>query len=138
MGQMLEWARLGESADVTMAEEDKESEIMVIEISDSNVEEVTEGDVTKDEDGSQENRGAYEMFNDTIVVEDTIEIESSQEMSQEISRDDEETDGSEEESESEEEGRPKYFAGCPVHNHHTDTESMCPDDPPCVCLGEID
>ena len=31
----------------------------------------------------------------------------------------------------------KYFAGCPVHNHHTDNESMCPDDPPCMCLSEI-
>ena len=23
------------------------------------------------------------------------------------------------------------FPECPVHNHHTDNDSVCPDDPPC-------
>ena len=31
----------------------------------------------------------------------------------------------------------QYFPECPVHNHHTDNDSMCPDDPPCLCISEI-
>ena len=31
----------------------------------------------------------------------------------------------------------QYFPECPVHNHHTDNDSVCPDDPPCSCMSEI-
>ena len=31
----------------------------------------------------------------------------------------------------------QYFPECPVHNHHTDNDRVCPDDPPCSCMSEI-
>ena len=73
-----------------------------------------------------------------MVVRKTEEPTRCIDNSQDTSQDDEEPDSSEKESDSEEEGAKKYFAGCPVHDHHTDQESMCPDDPPCICLGDVD
>ena len=136
MGQMLDWVNQGESVDVTLAEEDEGSEIIEIYVTDGSVVEITEGDVMNK---SQESQGTYEMFDNTIVLEDTIVIDSSQEelVNVTMAEEDEENESSEEETGSDDEGIPKYFAGSPVHNHHTDTESMCPDDPPCVCLGEV-
>ena len=135
LGQMLDWINQGESVDVTLVEEDGESKIIVIDITDESVEEVMEGDVNMNE--SQESQENYEMFDYTIVLEDTVVIDSSQEMRREENREDKGNESSEEETDSEDEGEPKYFAGCPVHNHHTDMESICPNDPPCVCLGDI-
>ena len=136
MGQMLDWANQGEFVDVTLAEEDEGSEIIEIDVTDGSVVEITEGDVMNK---SQQSQGTYEMFDNTIVLEDTIVIDSSQEelVNVTMAEEDEENESSGEETGSDDEGIPKYFAGCPVHNHHTDTESMCPDDPPCVCLGEV-
>ena len=136
MGQMLDWVNQGESVDVTLAEEDEGSEIIEIYVTDGSVVEITEGDVMNK---SQESQGTYEMFDNTIVLEDTIVIDSSQEelVNVTMAEEDEENESSEEETGSDDEGIAKYFAGCLVHNHHTDTESMCPDDPPCVCLGEV-
>ena len=59
----------------------------------------------------------YEMFESTILLEDTDDSYASSEQ-----------------FESGSDLSLKYIVGCPVHNHHTDSQSVCPDDPPCVCL----
>ena len=70
--------------------------------------------------------GGYKMFEYTINIEDTNEENTEMEGSL----------TSVEESRSASNISLKYFAGCPVHNHHTDSDSVCPDNPPCSCLVE--
>ena len=53
---------------------------------------------------------AYQMFENTITIEDTTEDITNTE----------DTSTSFEESMSDSDQSQKYFAGCPVHNHHTD------------------
>ena len=151
LNEMLDQLRAGDSTDVTMVMKDSnhqdDSEGMVIEETveiNSTIEEVTEMDSINTENSDPNKEEAYEMFEVTIVIEDTIEIEDTFEDTIEIedtfndtSDQNEDSNYSEEGSGLEDGGVPKYFAGCPVHNHHTDQESMCPDDPPCVCLGEV-
>ena len=73
----------------------------------------------------------YQMFESTINITDEDTIENVTKMEYSNNYDEDETSGTDNISSS------KYFSGCPVHNHHTDSESMCPDDPLCLCLSEI-
>jgi exopolysaccharide biosynthesis protein len=81
-------------------------------------------DVTNETTFSEE---AYQMFENTIMIEDITEDFTNTE----------DTVTSSEDSMSESDQSNKYFAGCPVHNHHTDSQSMCLDDDPCSCLAEV-
>ena len=66
-----------------------------------------------------------------ITDEDTVENVSNMEYSNESDEDENENSNSNNISSS------QYFPKCPVHNHHTDNDSVCPDDPPCSCMSEI-
>ena len=64
-----------------------------------------------------------------ITDEDTVENVINMEYSNES--DEDETSKSNNISSS------QYFPECPVHNHHTDNDSVCHDDPLCSCMSEI-
>ena len=98
-----------------------------IELDSTEVENTNELEDTQVTNESTSNKEGYEMFENTITIEDTIEDITETE--------DSVTSG--EESRSDSDQSEKYFAGCPVHNHHTDSQSMCPDDDPCSCLAEV-
>ena len=130
--------------DVTMVTEDTnaqaDSKLEVMEVEetieiDSTIEDVIKMDSTNGDISDTTKEEGYKMFENTVVIEDTIEIE---ETFNDTTEEKEDSNYSEEESGSENNESQKYFAGCPVHNHHTDSQSMCPDDPPCVCLGEVE
>ena len=98
-----------------------------IELDDTEVGNTMEINDTVGTNESTSKEGGYEMFENTVTIEDTIEDITE--------REDSVTSGEETMSDSDQSH--KYFAGCPVHNHHTDSQSMCPDDDPCSCLAEI-
>ena len=98
-----------------------------IELDDTEVGNTIKMNDTVGTNESTSNEGGYEMFENTITIEDTIKDITE--------REDSVTSG--EESMSDSDQSQKYFAGCPIHNHHTDSQSMCPDDDPCSCLAEI-
>ena len=71
-------------------------------------------------------------INDTVIEETkTITIDSSADNSKEKT---EKTDNTSEEATKS--IQQDFTASCPVHDHHRDDESICPDDPTCTCLQE--
>ena len=107
-----------------------------INVSDTEVEKTIDVDIentieVSDSENTIDSEVGYQMFESTINIMDEDTIENVTEMEYSNNSDEDETSGSDNISSS------KYFSGCPVHNHHTDSESMCPDDPPCLCLSEI-
>ena len=68
--------------------------------------------------------GRYEMFESTILLENTIADSTVID----------DNGASSDKSESDSDLSLKYIVGCPVHNHHMDSQSVCPDDAPCSCL----
>ena len=152
LNQMLDQLRTDREdlLDVSMVMEDEDTNVEnTIELDDTKVENTVELDDTEVEntmeldDTEVENtieledievtneitfsKEAYQMFENTITIEDTTEDITNTE----------DTFTSFEESMSDSDQSQKYFADCPVHNHHTDSQSVCPDDDPCSCLDDV-
>ena len=129
----------GDLPNVSMAEEDSNVGEETINVSDTEVEktiDVSDTDIentieVSDSGNTIDFEVGYQIFEGTINITDEDTIENVTEMEYSNNSDEDETSGSDNISSC------KYFSGCPVHNHHTDSESMCPDDPPCLCLSEI-
>ena len=129
-------AAQGDLPDVSMAEEDSNVGEETININDTEVEKTIDIEIEhtielSDSDNKIESEVVYQMFESTINITDKDTIENVTEMEYSKNSDEDETFESNNISSS------KYFPGCPVHNHHTDSDSVCPDDPPCSCLSEI-
>ena len=129
-------AAQGDLPNVSMAEEDYNVGEETINVSDTEVEKTIDVDIentieVSDSENTIDSEVGYQMFESTINITDEDTIENVTEMEYSNNSDEDETSGSDNISSS------KYFSGCPVHNHHTDSESMCPDDPPCLCLSKI-
>ena len=138
-------AAQGDLPNVSMTEEDSNVGEETINVSDTEVAKTIDVDIentievsdsentveVSDSENTIDSEVGYQMFESTINItyEDTIENVTEMEYSN--NSDEDETFGSDNISSS------KYFSGCPVHNHHTDSDSMRPDDPPCLCLSEI-
>ena len=129
-------AAQGDLPDVSMVEEDFNVREETININDTEIEETIDIDSEhtielSDSDNEIDCEVVNQIIESTINItdEDTVENVSNMEYSNE-SDEDENTNSNNISSS-------QYFPECPVHNHHTDNDSVCPDDPPCSCMSEI-
>ena len=129
-------AAQGDLPDVSMVEEDFNVREETININDTEIEETIDIDSEhtielSDSDNEIDCEVVNQINESTINItdEDTVENVSNMEYSNESDED--------ENSNSNNISSSQYFAECPVHNHHTDNDSVCPDDPPCSCMSEI-
>ena len=129
-------AAQGDLPDVSMVEEDFNVREETININDTEIEETIDIDSEhtielSDSDNEIDCEVVNQIIESTINItdEDTVENVSNMEYSNESDED--------ENSNSNNISSSQYFAECPVHNHHTDNDSVCPDDPPCSCMSEI-
>ena len=129
-------AEQGDLPDVSMVEEDFNVREETININDTQIEETIDIDSEhtielSDSDNEIDCEVVNQIIESTINItdEDTVENVSNMEYSNESDED--------ENSNSNNISSSQYFPECPVHNHHTDNDSICPDDPPCSCMSEI-
>ena len=129
-------AAQGDLPDVSMVEEDFNVREETININDTEIEETIDIDSEhtielSDSDNEIDSEVVNQIIESTINItdEDTVENVTNMEYSNES--DEDETSKSNNISSS------QYFPECPVHNHHTDNDSVCPDDLPCSCMSEI-
>ena len=119
-----------------MVEEDFNVREETININDTEIEETIDIDSEHTIELSDSDNEIYcevvnQIIESTINItdEDTVENVSNMEYSNESDED--------ENSKSNNISSSQHFPECPVHNHHTDNDSVCPDDPPCSCMSEI-
>ena len=129
-------AAQGDLPNVSMVEEDFNVREETININDTEIEETIDIDSEhtielSDSDNEIDCEVVNQIIESTINItdEDTVENVSNMEYSNESDED--------ENSNSNNISSSQYFPECPVHNHHTDNDSVCPDDPPCSCMSEI-
>ena len=129
-------AAQGDLPDVSMVEEDFNVREDTININDTQIEETIDIDSEhtielSDSDNESDCEVVNQINESTINITDEDSVENVSNMEYSIESDEGENSNSNNISSS------QYFAECPVHNHHTDNDSVCPDDPPCSCMSEI-
>ena len=129
-------AAQGDLPDVSMVEEDFNVREETININDTEIEETIDIDSEhtielSDSDNEIDSEVVNQIIESTINITDEDTVENVTDMEYSNESDEDETSKSNNISSS------QYFPECPVHNHHTDNDSVCPDDPPCLCMSEI-